>query len=93
MLPMAAIGAYLNRQPNVVYAPYRAAAHSLGISAITDQNTAGAIMWVIGNTLMVLVGLGAVMAALVADERRQRARDAHLPAAAGPGVTRGRVEP
>lgn len=77
MLPMAIVGAYLNRHTTVVYAPYAQAARALGISALGDQATAGAIMWVIGNTIMVLVGLWAVMAALSAEERRQQAREAY----------------
>ncbi len=76
---MALIGAYLNRHPTIVYAAYAAPARALGISAVTDQQQAGAIMWVIGNTIMVLVGLWAVMASLVAEERRQRSRDARPP--------------
>jgi cytochrome c oxidase assembly factor CtaG len=75
MLPMAIIGAYLNRHTSVVYAPYASAGHALGVSAVNDQALAGAIMWVIGNTIMVGIGLWAVMAALAADERRQQARD------------------
>jgi len=77
MLPMALVGAYLNRHPSVVYAPYAATAHALGVSAVGDQATAGAIMWVVGNTAMVFVGLWAVMAALNAEERRQQAREHH----------------
>ena len=46
MPPMALIGAYLNRANTVVYAPYAASAHALGISAVLDQQHAGAIMWV-----------------------------------------------
>jgi hypothetical protein len=41
-------------------------------------------MWVLGSTIMVAGGLWAVIAALVAEERRQQARDAR--AAAGPGA-------
>jgi putative copper resistance protein D len=77
MVPMAAIGAYLNRHLGVVYAPYGTAARVLKISATDDQAVAGAIMWVAGNTTMVLVGLWAVMQALSREERRQRSRDAH----------------
>jgi cytochrome c oxidase assembly factor CtaG len=76
MLPMAVVGAYLNRHASLVYAPYGPQAKALGISALSDQAQAGAIMWVIGNTIMVAIGLCAVIAALVADERRQQARDA-----------------
>jgi putative membrane protein len=83
MPSMALIGAYLNRHATVVYSGYAAPAHVLGISAVNDQATAGAIMWVAGNTIMVLVGLWAVMASLVAEERRQQSRDARAAATEG----------
>jgi cytochrome c oxidase assembly factor CtaG len=76
MMPMALVGAYLNRHATLMYPPYRGPAHALGISALDDQAVAGAIMWVIGNTIMVAVGLWAAVAAMVAEERRQLARDA-----------------
>ena len=79
MLPMGLIGAYLNRHPTLVYTPYGPPAHALGISALTDQAQAGAIMWVLGNTVMVAVGLWSAVAAMVAEERRQAARDARAP--------------
>ncbi len=70
MAPMTLIGAYLYRDPTVLYHPYAAAAQALGISAVSDQQRAGAIMWVLGSSLMVAAGLWQVMAALVAEERR-----------------------
>jgi putative copper resistance protein D len=84
MAPMALVGSYLNRHATLVYPAYGPPAQALGASAVNDQAQAGAIMWVLGNTIMVAVGLWAAVAALVADERRQRARDAR--AAAGGGV-------
>ncbi len=71
MLPMDAIGAWLNRAPTVVYSSY---AHTVG--AVTDQQQAGAIMWVGASTLMIAVGLWASISAMLAAERGQRARDA-----------------
>jgi putative membrane protein len=76
MLPMALVGAYLNRHATVFYPAYGPPARALGISAVHDQATAGAIMWVVGNVIMVVVGLWAALAAMVAEERRQVARDA-----------------
>ncbi len=70
MAPMTLIGAYLYRDPTVLYHPYAAAARTLGISAVHDQQQAGAIMWVLGSSLMVAAGLWQAMAALVAEERR-----------------------
>lgn len=76
MAPMALLGAYLNRHTSLVYAPYGPPAHALGVSALADQAQAGAIMWVAGSTAMVAIGLWAVLAALVAEERRLKAREA-----------------
>jgi cytochrome c oxidase assembly factor CtaG len=70
MLPMTLLGAYLDRAPSLVYAPYGSPARALGISAVVDQQQAGAIMWVLGSTLMVAAGLWLAMTALLAEERR-----------------------
>jgi putative copper resistance protein D len=75
MVPMAVIGAYLNRHTTVVYAPYSSATRALGVLAVRDQADAGAIMWVVGNTTMVAIGLWATMATLLGEERRLRARE------------------
>jgi len=76
MLPMALIGAYLNRHATLVYPAYGPPGHALGISAASDQQHAGALMWVAGNTIMAVVGLWAALAALIAEERRQQSREA-----------------
>ena len=52
MMPMALIGAYLNRHAGLVYPPYGPPARTLGISALNDQAQAGAIMWVAGGVVM-----------------------------------------
>ena len=80
MMPMALIGAYLNRHATLVYPAYGPPARTLGISALDDQAQAGAIMWVVGGSIMVAVGLWAAVAAMVAEERRQVARDARADA-------------
>ena len=72
MLPMTLVGAYLDRAPSLVYAAYGPPARALGISAVVNQQQAGAIMWVLGSTLMVGAGLWLAMAALVAEERRMQ---------------------
>ncbi len=77
MPAMALIGAYLNRDPTLAYAPYAAAAHRLGVNAVVDQQQAGAIMWVAGSLVLVAVGLWASIDALLDEERRQRVREAH----------------
>ncbi len=76
MVPMSLVGAYLNRHATLVYPSYGPPARALGVSAVNDQGQAGAIMWVAGDVIMVVVGLWAALAALVADERRQQRADA-----------------
>jgi putative copper resistance protein D len=76
MPAMAILGAYLNRHLTLVYPSYGPPARAMGISAIVDQQQAGAIMWVAGSAVVIAVGLWAVIAALVAEERRQQAREA-----------------
>ena len=61
MLPMALVGAYLNRHASLVYPAYGPPARSLSISAVDDQAQAGAIMWVVGDTIMAAVGLWAAI--------------------------------
>jgi putative membrane protein len=80
MMPMALIGAYLNRHATLVYPPYGAPARALGISALDDQAQGGAIMWVASGAIMTAVGLWAAVAAMVAEERRQVAREARADA-------------
>jgi cytochrome c oxidase assembly factor CtaG len=75
MMPMALVGAYLNRHATLVYPAYGPPARALGISGLDDQAQAGAIMWVVGGCDMTAVGLWAALAAMVAEERRQAARD------------------
>jgi putative copper resistance protein D len=83
MLPMALVGAYLNRHATLVYPAYESQAKALGISAVNDQAQAGAIMWVVGDTVMVAVGLWAALGAMLAEERRQVAQDARAATLAG----------
>ena len=86
MAPMAVLGAYLDRHPSLVYTPYGPPAHALGISAVADQQHAGAIMWVAGSVIMTLVGLWAVMSALIAEERRQQRSDARAMSPPGSAI-------
>jgi len=76
MMPMALVGAYLNRHATLVYPSYGAPARALGVSALDDQGQAGAIMWVAGGVIMTAVGLWAAMASMLAEERRLIAREA-----------------
>jgi putative membrane protein len=85
MPAMALVGAYLNRQPTLVYPAYGPPARALGVSAVADQAQAGAIMWVAGSVLMTAVGIWAALAALAAEERRQQRADARLAGRGGAG--------
>jgi putative membrane protein len=83
MMPMTLIGLFLDRDPTVLYSAYLAPARALGVSAVADQQQAGAIMWVLGGVVMVAAGIWQTMAALKEDERRHQARERHLDALAG----------
>jgi putative membrane protein len=71
MLPMTLLGAFLDRDRAVFYPAYARP------GAVLDQQRAGAIMWVAGTTIMACVGLVALLASMLAAERRQRARELH----------------
>jgi putative membrane protein len=88
MVPMSILGAYLSRHTTLLYAGYAAPARELGISAVADQQQAGAIMWVIGSTVMVAAGLWQAMVAMVEEERRLVVRERR----AALGVERGREQ-
>jgi putative membrane protein len=76
MVPMTAVGALLSSDQHVRYRHYLAPARALGRSALADQRLAGAIMWVGGGLAMTALAIGVAMAAMLAEERRQRAREA-----------------
>lgn len=71
MTGMGAISAALAGAPRVVYAPYGAT----GLDALADQSTASGIMAVGGMLVIVPVVLGLAWRALLAEERRARARE------------------
>jgi putative copper resistance protein D len=73
----ALVGAYLNRAASVVYPLYRAPAQQLGVSALTDQAQAGAIMWVGAHAFLIGLALWLLMSRLSAEERRQQLRETH----------------
>ena len=81
MFPMTVLGAYLNRDPTLLYTPYAQPAHALGISAVVDQQQAGAIMWVLGSSLMVVCGIWLAMSALIGEERRMQNQERRADAA------------
>ena len=86
MLPMTLLGGYLDREMALVYSGYAAPARALGISAVADQQQAGAIMWVLGSSLMVVCGLWQAMAALIEEERRLQIRERLADSAPAEGV-------
>jgi cytochrome c oxidase assembly factor CtaG len=88
MVPMELIGAFLNRDPTLLYAAYARPAHLLGISAITDQQVSGGIMWVFGSSLMAATGLWQAMAALNDEEQRLRSVEQLLDARSKDGTGR-----
>lgn len=93
MAPMELIGAYLNRQTNLVYNVYAAPVHAVHISAVVDQQRAGAIMWTGSGMIMVIVGVWQALGALVAEERRQQARERLLDARPGADLLSGDRRP
>jgi putative copper resistance protein D len=76
MPAMAIVGVVLNNNAGAVYQPYASAAQQLGISALADQQLAGALMWVGGGTVLGLAFLLCGWHALLAEERSQVAREA-----------------
>jgi cytochrome c oxidase assembly factor CtaG len=72
---MAFVGAVLQSSDHVLYADYLAPARALGVSALSDQHDAGALMWVGGKLVMAALLLLSVWLALEREERRQRARE------------------
>jgi cytochrome c oxidase assembly factor CtaG len=72
-------GVYLF-DPHVRYRFYLAPARALHTSALADQRAAGMIMLVAGGLAMGALAIVIAMQAMLAEERRQQRRDAHLPA-------------
>ncbi len=76
MPPMSAVSAALVYADAPRYPSYAASARELGISALADQQLAGAYMWVFGSLLMVTATVAIGWQALLREERRQQALDA-----------------
>jgi cytochrome c oxidase assembly factor CtaG len=81
MVAMAIPGALLAFGTTVRYPLYVAGARALHVSPLADQHLAGAAMWIGGGLAMFALAVTVVMQALLAEERRQRRRDAHTPQA------------
>lgn len=83
---MSVVGVILETDPAPRYHQYLAPAHRLGISALSDQRLAGALMWIAGTLLMGVVALGAAWHAMVAEEHRATAREAYADRAAATAI-------
>jgi putative copper resistance protein D len=69
----AVLGLSIYSASHVLYPPYVGPARSLGLSALSDQHLAGALMWEGGMVVMV-VALGAVLFDWLAHEERAAER-------------------
>lgn len=74
---MSAVGVVLEADPTARFNQYLAPARRLGVSALSDQRLAGALMWIAGGLAMGVIGLGMAWRALVAEERRAVAREVY----------------
>jgi cytochrome c oxidase assembly factor CtaG len=76
MPAMSVVGVWLAASRTIRYPAYLAPARMLGLSALHDQHIAGAIMWG-GDALVGALTLTLACRALLQEERRAAARDAH----------------
>ena len=87
MVPMTLVGVALVSWSGILYPAHLATGRELGLSALADQASAGATMWLGGSLVLVaaLVGLG--MRALLREERRAVARERYADRAAAAAST------
>ncbi|MGI8557764.1 MAG: cytochrome c oxidase assembly protein [Solirubrobacteraceae bacterium] len=77
-MPLMSIpGVVLEADPAARYHQYLGPARRLGVSALSDQRLAGALMWMAGALAMGIIGLSIAWRALVAEERRAVSREEH----------------
>jgi putative membrane protein len=88
MPAMSLIGLWLVDSRTVRYPAYLAPTRALGLSPLRDQHIAGVIMWG-GDALLGAITLMIACGALLQEERRAAARDAHGTPRAAPGVIGG----
>jgi putative membrane protein len=88
MPAMSVIGLWLVVSRTVHYPAYLAPARALGVSALHDQHVAGVIMWG-GDALLGVITLAIACGALLQEERRVIARDAHRESAVTPAAVGG----
>jgi putative membrane protein len=84
MPPMALVGVALSSSSGIRYPAYLEAAGLVG-PALADQRAAGMLMWIGGGAILVAAALAVGWSALLREERREVAREAHgaAPSAAG----------
>lgn len=75
-LPCDALSAYLVFCDHVVYRPYLSRHHSLGVSALQDQQWAGALMWVSVTFIYIVPAMAVTLQLLSATPRSCPAFDA-----------------
>lgn len=83
---MSIVGVALVSATDVWYPTYAQAAAAAGVSALADQEAAGALMWVGGTVVLAVALIALGFQAMLAEERRQQALDAM---AAGADLRRG----
>jgi len=88
MPAMSLIGVWLVDSRTVRYPAYLAPTRALGLSPLHDQHIAGVIMWG-GDAVLGAITLMIACAALLQEERRAAARDAHGARRVAPGVIGG----
>ncbi len=82
MVPMTLVGVALVSWTSVLYPAHVAAGRELEVSALADQGSAGAIMWLGGSLVLVVAVVGLGMRALLREERRAVARERYADRAA-----------
>jgi putative membrane protein len=75
MPPMAALGVVLTSAGGVVYSAYADGATRWGVSALGDQRTAAAVMWIGGSLALVALTIAVAASALRREELRALARE------------------
>lgn len=76
MPAMTLVGVVLVASADVRYGTYAQTASAAGVDALRDQQAAGSLMWVGGAILFSVALLVLGFQSLIAEERRQQARDA-----------------
>jgi putative membrane protein len=74
---MSVVGVALGEARHLVYPVYADPARALHVSALADQERAGAIMWAGGTAFMAAAALVLAWLALAGEEERARRREAY----------------